>query len=49
MSGEQVVLAHTPLLHAAPFVGPALLVVLLVGAIVARDRREAAREEDERA
>ena len=45
MTGE-VVLAHSALLHALPFVVPALLVVLLVGAIVVRDRRAAAREDD---
>ena len=46
MSGE-VVLAHSALLHALPFVLPALLVVLVVGAIVVRDRRGAAREDDQ--
>ena len=35
-----VVLAHHPLLTALPFVVPAVIVVLLVAAIVWRDRRE---------
>ena len=46
MTDGEVVLAHQALLHALPFVLPALLVVLLVGAIVVRDRRDAAREDD---
>jgi hypothetical protein len=35
-----VVLAHHPLVLALPFVVPAVLVVLMIGAIVWRDRRE---------
>ena len=47
MSGGEVVLAHQALLHALPFVLPALIVVLLVAGIVVRDRREAAREDEQ--
>ena len=40
MSGDGVVvLAHHPLLTALPFVLPALLVVVVVGLLVWRDRR----------
>lgn len=39
-----LVLAHESLGHALPFVVPALLVVLLVLAIVWRDRREERQE-----
>ena len=38
-TGADVVLAHEALLHALPFVVPALLVVAMVLAIVWRDRR----------
>ncbi len=39
------VLAHHPLVTALPFVLPAVLVVVLVAAIVWRDRREG-RDDD---
>ena len=39
VAGE-VVLAHQALLHALPFVVPALIVVALIGFLVWRDRRE---------
>ena len=42
-----VVLAHQALLHALPFVVPALLVVLAIAAVVVRDRRQAAREDEQ--
>ena len=44
MNSGEVVLAHQALLHALPFVLPALIVVGLVAAIVYRDRREERRE-----
>lgn len=43
MTGE-VVLAHEAVLHALPFVVPALIVVALIAAIVWRDRRDERRE-----
>lgn len=39
-SSGELVLAHHPLLTAVPFFVPALIVVVLVGTIVWRDRRE---------
>lgn len=39
MSPGEVVLAHSVLLHALPFVVPAFLVVATVGVIIWRDRR----------
>ena len=39
MSSAPVLLAHSALLHALPFVLPAVLVVALVGIIIWRDRR----------
>ena len=35
-----IVLAHHPLLTALPFVVPAVLVVVLLGVVIWRDRRE---------
>ena len=39
MSADSVVLAHSALLHALPFVLPAFIVVALVAVIIWRDRR----------
>ena len=41
-----LVLAHEALLHALPFVVPALLVVVLLAAIIWRDRRDERRERE---
>ena len=40
MTSTGVLLAHHPLVTALPFVVPALVVVVVVGAIVWKDRRE---------
>lgn len=40
MTAPELVLAHHPIVTALPFVVPAVIVVVLIGAIIWRDRRE---------